>query len=205
MKDRSVIVQLDSGETVCLRPVRREDNARLRAGIAALSDHSRYLRFFTGARTVPDDVVSRLCDADGSDHVAWGAIDLEAPGQPAIGVVHAIRRSGSNEADLALAVLDDWHGKGIARLLLTAVIDDARDAGIRALTADTLAENRAAQHLFRCLGGLSVHREGPVISYRFDIETAARKLATMTPGAAGDGLRTALMRSATPRRWARPG
>jgi hypothetical protein len=28
MKDRSVIGQLDSGETVRLQPVRREDNAR---------------------------------------------------------------------------------------------------------------------------------------------------------------------------------
>ena len=188
MKDRSITGQLDSGETVRLWPVRREDNARLRAGIAAPSDHSRYLRFFTGAPTWPGDVLERLCDGDGSDHVAWGAIDIEAPGQPAVGAVHAIRRSDSNEADLAMAVLDDWHGKGIAQPVLPAVITDARQA------ADTLAENRTAQHLFPCLGSLSAHREGPLISYRFDIKTAARKLTEMTPGAARDSLRAALPR-----------
>jgi hypothetical protein len=154
MKDRSVIGQLDSGERVRLRPVRREDNARLRAGIAAPADRSRYLRFLTGAPTWPGDVIERLCDGDGSDHVAWGAIDIEAPGQPAVGAVHAIRRSDSNEAGLAMAVLDDWHGKGIVQPLLPAVITDAREAAARKLTEMTpgAAGDSLRAALSRCDG-----------------------------------------------------
>ncbi len=192
MDKRSFPVHLDSGEPVLLRPIGRHDMDRMRAGIAALSDHSRYLRFFNGSQTMPDHVVERLCDADGWKHVAWGALDLAGPGEPAIGAVHAIRKGASNQAELALAVLDSWHGKGLARLLLTAVVADARDAGITRLTAETLAENRATRHLFRCLGGLSVPREGPVVSYRFDIETAAQKLEHLTQNAAGETVRAGL-------------
>lgn len=189
-------VHLDSGEPVQLRPIGRDDSDRMKAGIAALSDHSRYLRFFNGSQTLPDHVIERLCDADGWKHIAWGAIDLEAPGQPAIGAVHAIRRGTTSEAELALAVLDAWHGKGLARLLLTAVLTDARAAGITRLTAETMAENRASRQLFRSLGGLSVTRDGPVVSYRFDIDTALQKLEPLTQGPAGHTLRAGLKAAA---------
>lgn len=204
MDNRNFSVPLDTGEPVLLRPIERQDMARMRAGIAALSDHSRYLRFFNGSQTMPDHVVERLCDADGWKHIAWGALDLASPGEPAIGAVHAIRKGAGNEAELALAVLDSWHGKGLARLLLTAVVADARDAGITRLTADTLAENRATRQLFRCLGGLSVHREGPVVSYRFDIETAAQKLELLTQGPAGDTVRAGLKAFAAAQDLAEP-
>ncbi len=196
MDNRSFSVHLDSGEPVMLRPIGRHDADRMREGIAALSDHSRYLRFFNGSQTMPEHVIKRLCDADGWKHVAWGAIDLARPDQPAIGAVHAIRRGASRDAELALAVLDDWHGKGLARLLLTGVIADARRAGISHLTAETFAENRATRQLFRSLGGLSVHRDGPVVSYRFDIETAAQKLEGLTQTAAGERIRSGLKQTA---------
>jgi GNAT superfamily N-acetyltransferase len=196
MDNRNFPIHLDSGEAVLVRPIGRHDADRMRAGIAALSDHSRYLRFFNGGQTMPEHVIERLCDADGWKHVAWGAIDLSSPGEPAIGAVHAIRKGTSCDAELALAVLDDWHGKGLARLLLTGVIADARRAGITHLTAETFAENRATRQLFRGLGGLSVHRDGPVVSYRFDIETAAQKLEGLTQNAAGDLIRSGLDQTA---------
>ncbi len=199
MEHPSFPVQLDSGESVQLRPIGPRDTGRMKAGIAALSDHSRYLRFFNGSQTLPDHVIERLCDADGWKHIAWGAIDHAAPGQPAIGAVHAIRRGASNEAELALAVLDAWHGKGLARLLLTAVLTDARAAGITRLAAETMAENRASRQLFRSLSGLSAHREGPVVSYRFDTDTALKNLEPLTQGPAGTALRAGLKEAAARR------
>jgi len=196
MDNRSFPVHLDSGEPVLVRPIGRHDAGRMRAGIAALTDHSRYLRFFNGGQTMPECVIERLCDADGWKHIAWGAIDLASPGEPAIGAVHAIRKGTSCDAELALAVLDDWHGKGLARLLLTCVMADARRAGITHLTAETFAENRAARQLLRSLGGLSVHRDGPVVSYRFDIETAAQKLEGLTQTAAGEVIRAGVKQAA---------
>jgi hypothetical protein len=90
----------------------------------------------------------------------------------------------------------DWLGKGLARLLLTGVMADARRAGITRLTAETFAENRAARQPLRSLGGLSVHRDGPVVSYRLDIETAAHKLEGLTQTAAGEAIRAGVKQTA---------
>ena len=90
----------------------------------------------------------------------------------------------------------DWRGKGLARLLLTGVMADARRAGITHLTAETFAENRAARQLLRSLGGLSAHRDGPVVSYRLDIQTAAQKLEGLTQTAAGEAIRAGVKQTA---------
>ncbi len=189
MSERTVSLRLKSGEPVLLRPIGPQDATRLREGIAQLSDHSRYLRFFTGARTMPQAVLDRLVDVDGHRHIAWGALDLSRPGLPAIGAGHAIRKQGTTEAELALAVLDAYHGKGVARLLLAAVIADSLDAGITRLTAETLSENTAARQLFRAMGGVSNHREGAVVSYRFDAALADQRLTNMGAGSAMAELR----------------
>lgn len=114
MDNRSFPGHPDSGEPVLLRPIGRHEAGRVRAGIAALSDHSRYLRFFNGGQAMPEYVIQQLCDADGPKHIAGGTIYLASPGEPAIGGGHAIRKGTSCDAGLALAVLDDWQGKGLA-------------------------------------------------------------------------------------------
>jgi ribosomal protein S18 acetylase RimI-like enzyme len=90
-----------------------------------------------------------------------------------------------------MAVLDAHHGKGLARLLMSAVVEDARAGGIRRLAADTLAENAAARRLFRAIGGHATGRDGHVVSYAFDADTVAGRLAAITPGKAMDDLRQA--------------
>lgn len=192
MGELCLTTRLASGERVLLRPIGPHDRARLRDGIAAMSDHSRYLRFFTGSRTIPDAVIDRLVDVDGDRHIAWGAIDLGAVGQPAIAAAHAIRKGNLPEADLALGVLDAYHAKGLARLLLAAVVFDCRRRGINWLEADTLAENTAARHLFRAMGGVSHHREGAVVRYRFETAVADRRLAVIGAGQAMTELRRLL-------------
>jgi len=42
----SITTQLNDGTPVCVRRVRKDDEQRLRDGIAQLSPQSRYLRFF---------------------------------------------------------------------------------------------------------------------------------------------------------------
>ena len=194
MSDRSLTTRLASGEPVLLRPVGQQDANRLREGIAAMSDRSRYLRFFTGARTIPDAIMNRLVDVDGQRHIAWGAIDLASADLPAIGVVRAIRKGDSPEADLALGVLDAFHSKGLARLLLAAVVFDCRAQGIDWLEADTLAENAAARRLFRAIGGISHSREGPVVKYRFETSEVDARLAAIGAGPAMTALRRMLER-----------
>lgn len=160
--------------------------------IAGFSDHSRYLRFFTGARTVPDAVIDRLVDVDGYNHIAWGALHLDGPGAPLMGVVRAMRQGNSDVADLAMGVADVHHGKGIARLLMTLVVHDALAVGISHFVADTLAENNAARKLFLAMGGHAVGRDGLVVTFAFDAALAAERLNAMVSASELADLRAAL-------------
>jgi hypothetical protein len=74
---QSVDATLDNGTRICLRRVRHSDLELIEKGISQLSDQSRYLRFFTGSKTMPPSVVERLADVDGTRHLAWGVVHME--------------------------------------------------------------------------------------------------------------------------------
>lgn len=192
MAHRGFSTYLNSGEAVFLRPIGPRDRDREVDIISRMSDHSRYLRFFSGAKTIPDAVIDRLVDVDGHHHIAWAALDPNVKGAPMIGVVRAMRRGDAPVADLALAVLDAHHGKGLARLLMTAVVHDAVAAGITEFHAETMAENSGARKLFLAMGGKATGRDGHIVTFSFDATKVARKLNQITTGEAMDDLREAL-------------
>ena len=192
MNDRGVSTFLRTGEAVYLRPIGTWDRARETQIISRFSDHSRYLRFFTGAHTVPEAVIDRLVDVDGYRHIAWAALDLNEDGAPFMGVVRAMRRAGTDEADLAMGVLDRFQGKGLARLLMTAVVHDAIAARITRFTAETLSENMPARRLFKAIGGQAAGRDIAVVRYAFDAAIVAERLDMISRSGAAHDLRSAL-------------
>ena len=156
---------------VCIRRVRVEDEQRLKDGIALLSHRSRYLRFFTGMREAPQRVIDALVDVDGHDHIAWGALRSDVVDTPALGVVHAIRDAAEpTEAEFSVAVIDAYHGKGLARLLAAVLLLDCRREGLQHLTVHVLGENAAARALAKGLRAQWVGHEMAV--QVFDIEVA---------------------------------
>lgn len=202
MTGRALSTQLKSGDAVYLRPIGPWDRAREVEIISRFSEHSRYLRFFSGAPTLPDAVIDKLVDVDGYHHIAWGALDLNAPGAPLMGVVRAMRRGTSDEADLAMGVLDAHHGKGLARLLMLAVVHDALAAGITRLHAEMLAENGGARKLFQAIGGKAQGRDGHVVTFGFDAAEVYRRLLDLGAGEAMDDLRETLAAHPLPRQMA---
>ena len=169
--------QLTDGTPVCIREVREDDEARLREGIAKLSQHSRYLRFFSGMSVPPPTVIDKLVSADGHDHIAWGAIKTSDPGLPALGVVHAFRDPDDPaSADFSVAVLDDYHGLGLARLLTAVVLFDARAENLTELNVQILSENKAALGLTRALGGHYVGQDHGVAEFEIVIDDAIQSL-----------------------------
>lgn len=173
---------LDDGTRVCLRTITPDDEERIREGIAKLSAESRYLRFFSPAPSVPDAVIHRLADVDGHDHIAWGAICSECPGWPAIGAVHAVRHvSGMHEVEkrvgeYSVAVLDQFQGRGLARMMTAALLVDCCTEGLTELDVHILSENRAAANLVRALGGTWKSESAGVAEYRVDVGRAIAAL-----------------------------
>jgi len=173
----AIHTHLEDGQPVCIRTIEPGDEERMRAGIARMSPRSRYLRFFSGAAAPPDWVVERLVGPDGHLHIAWGAIQTAEPGQPAIGAVHAIRpHEGDPSAEFSVAVVDEYHGLGLGKLLAATILLDAKAEGLAEFRAHTLAENRQAIDFVKSLGASLAGSDGATLEYAFAVNDALARL-----------------------------
>lgn len=173
MKFCEIETVLSDGRPVCLRTIRPSDEAHIRSGIAEMSDRSRYLRFFSAFRTPPESIVKRLSAVDGHDHIGWGAILIDGQDHPPIAAAHAIRSEELPwHGELAIAVLDEFHGLGLARMLIAAVLLDCLEEDLPVLEMQMLAENRAAQNLVSHLGAKRTAALDSVSHYWLDVREA---------------------------------
>ncbi|WP_084397688.1 GNAT family N-acetyltransferase [Henriciella aquimarina] len=170
-------IKTSDGTPVLLRPLELRDEAALAEAIGSFSNRSRYMRFFSGVQPVPAPVIHRLADVDGACHLAWVAIDESKPERPVIGATHAMRGTADEPvADFAIGLVDAWQHKGVARLLVALLAAESRGKGIASMTAEVLWENRKGRALMTTIGANSTGTDGDVIHFRFDTETALKRL-----------------------------
>jgi acyl-CoA synthetase (NDP forming)/GNAT superfamily N-acetyltransferase len=162
------------GSVVRIRPIRPDDEGPLKAMNQRLSDRSVYLRFFSSNR-VGADVQAHHLATGGVEHQALVA---EVSGQ-VIGVAsYEVLRAA--EAEMAFLLDDAVHGRGIGTLLLEQLAAVAREAGIRRLIADTLAENVPMLRVFANSGFEQTRRfDSGVVELTLDTAYSARTLDRM--------------------------
>ncbi|GGB77320.1 GNAT family N-acetyltransferase [Henriciella pelagia] len=157
------------GDAIVLRPLVDADAPALQKAIDSFSNRSRYLRFFNGAPSVPPAVMRRLTEVDGILHLAWAAVD-EKTGD-IVGAVHAMRDEATDEiGEFALGLIDNWQGKGIARLLIALLASEAMSKGMTGFNANVLWENRKGRALMAALGARSLGSQSGVIQYRIGLD-----------------------------------
>ncbi|WP_431682631.1 GNAT family N-acetyltransferase [Kitasatospora sp. KL5] len=147
---------LTDGTTVLVRPVEAGDRAAvLELHAHGMSEESRRMRFLGTSHRAPELAADRLCGPGRSGVLALGAwADGELVGEADC---QAAAESGGESAELAMAVADAWHHRGVGTLLVEHLVHAARKRGVREFVADTLAGNRAVHKVFSDLG-LPVHR-----------------------------------------------
>jgi acetyltransferase len=149
----SGLIPLAAGRWVNVRPSLPQDLDLLRAFFAALSDQDRYFRFMTKLGALSEIMARRFADADQVRHVALLACATTGGGETVVGEARYVLGSDDpGGAEFAVAVATDWQGLGLARALLARLSGQAADAGVRCLTADTLAGNAAMLELARAAG-----------------------------------------------------
>ena len=166
--DLAAVHRLRDGTPVRLRFIGPADRARLAAGFQKLSRESRYLRFFTAMPNLPDRILDRLVATDGSKHVAIGAeVASDDPAAEGLGVARFIRLDDAPDvAEVAVAVVDAKQQLGLGRLLLRALVEAARERGVRRFRATVLTENTPAQALLHGLADdVTVRRENGSFVY----------------------------------------
>src|SRR5580658_9453813 len=143
---------LADGTTVEIRPTTPEDYDAVKAMHAAMSPDNSYLRFFNFSRLSAEREAERMCRECKPGRMALLAL---ANGQVA-GCGSYDEESGG-KAEVAFAVAEHMHHRGIATLLLEHLVSAARSHGIATFTAQTLGENTPMLHVFAD-AGLPVQR-----------------------------------------------
>jgi GNAT superfamily N-acetyltransferase len=160
VKDYTATETLRDGRTVEIRALRPEDRAGMLAAVGRTSQQSLYRRFFTFKRGFSDQEVDFYVNVDFVDHVALVAV-LEEDGQSVIvaGGRYIVVRPG--EAEVAFVVDDAHQGRGLGAALMRHLAALARQAGLKALSADVLPANAAMLKVFATSGlGMKTQR-GP--------------------------------------------
>jgi RimJ/RimL family protein N-acetyltransferase len=133
---------LRDGSLVLIRPVHDADTALLGDLFSRLSPGSRQLRSLGVKNELGAADVRQLTDVDHHNHEAMWALSPE-DGR-AIGIVRYVRFTEvSDQAEVALTVVDAWQRRRVGTEMLAPVVSYARQEGISSFSAVTSEENVA--------------------------------------------------------------
>ena len=148
---------LADGSTVEIRPAGPADFNAVKAMHEAMSPDNSYMRFFNFSRLAPETEARRICREPRLGHLAL----LALAGGEVVGCASYDALDGpagpGPVAEIAFAVADHMHHRGIATLLLEHLVSFARSHQITVFTAQTLAENTPMLKVFAD-AGLPVQR-----------------------------------------------
>jgi acyl-CoA synthetase (NDP forming)/GNAT superfamily N-acetyltransferase len=144
---------LADGATAEIRPAGPGDLDAVTRFHRDMSPDNLYLRFFSLSKRAAEQEARRVCRPAGAGHAALlallgprlaGLASYELTGTPGV-------------AEIAFAVADDLHGRGIATLLLEHLVSLGRARRVQAFTATTLPANAPMLRVFAD-AGLAVRR-----------------------------------------------
>ncbi len=150
----SAYALLTDGTTIEIRPARPDDFDAVRDMHATMSSENLYLRFFGVSRSAAEGEARRVCREPAPDH---GALLAVLEGQVVGCGSYEVADDGSRSAEVAMAVADDMHRRGVGTLLLEHLVSLARSRGVRTFVAETLTENALMMQVFAD-AGLGAHR-----------------------------------------------
>ncbi|MFE2646483.1 GNAT family N-acetyltransferase [Streptomyces nigra] len=166
---------LTDGTTVRIRAVEPGDHDQLEGLYAEMSPDNRRLRFFSAGSRSAGLAADTVCAPPRPGHRALLA---ERAGQ-VIGLAeyHA-DDDAPHTAELAVAVADGLHHRGVGTLLVEHLVSAARTDGITAFTADALSDDHEVLRLFADLGLAASRRfDGPEVHCAIDLHVDETYLA----------------------------
>ena len=148
---------MKDGTEVMIRPIRPEDEPLMVKFHETLSERSVYLRYFhlmNLAQRVAHERLTRICFIDYDREMALVAERRNpATGESEIlGVGRLTKILGTNDAEVAVLVSDQFQGRGLGKELLARLLIVGADEKLTSLTADILPDNRDVMRICEKLG-----------------------------------------------------
>jgi acetyltransferase len=148
---------MKNGTEVMIRPIRPEDEPLLVQFHKTLSEESVYFRYFhliKLSQRVAHERLTRICFIDYDREMALVAERKDPQtGVPEILAVGRLSKlHGTDEAEFALLVSDQYQGLGLGTELLQRLLQVGRQEQIQRINATILFDNHAMQHICEKLG-----------------------------------------------------
>ena len=140
---------LSDGQVIRVRAMFPRDANRLRRMFSRLSPTSIYRRFHSPLPRVPEWAVTEAVEVDHYDEESLVAV----AGEEIVGQAMYVRLANGHEAEVAVVVEDGWQRRGVGKLLLSRLAEEARRRGIEAFTGTVLPDNGAMRGLMAASGG----------------------------------------------------
>jgi acetyl coenzyme A synthetase (ADP forming)-like protein len=165
---------LRDGRSIYIRALRASDQNHLLALFTRLSPRSVYFRFFRFKKWLSESELSQFTDIDFAQEVALIAAFHEGDNEHIIGVgrYSALQEEHNlGRAEVALAVADQFQGKGVGTLLLEHLAGIARRQGITQFRAVVMEENSQMIQVFSSIGfRIERSQDSGVIHFTFPTE-----------------------------------
>lgn len=151
-------VRLRDGTAAVVVPLLPANREALQQEFEHLSPETRFGRFLSPVPRLTDTMLDDLVDAvDEVDHVALVLLVLPEDGtEVPVGLARIVRYPDDPDAaDVAVTVVDEWQGRGVATALLEVLLRE-RPAGVERIVTVISAGNDASLAMLRRLGAARV-------------------------------------------------
>ena len=146
-------VQLNDGTDVVIRPIRPEDAESEARFVRELSDESKYFRFMNTFEELSQDMLVRLTQIDYHNEMAFLAVRVvDGVEVEQIGVARYATNVDKKSCEFALAVADNWQGRGVGQQLMKDLMGLARSRNLETIEGEVLANNKRMLWLMGTLG-----------------------------------------------------
>jgi len=143
--------RLRDGTEVTIRAIRPEDKGMLREAFKDLDESTIYTRFFAPKKEISDQELKWATEVDMFRNVALVACIRDGGGEKIIGIgryVSAEKPDPPSSAEIAFVVEEDYHGLGLASILLRHLSFIGREQGVSRFEAEVLPSNKAMLKVF---------------------------------------------------------
>ena len=159
---------LGDGSTIVIRPIQADDRDLLAGMFDRLSGDARRRRFRGRIEVLTEEDLDYLTDVDQYRHDALVAVESQS--HEAVGVARYVRLPGRRElAEVAVEVVEEWQGRGVATALLIELTERARSAGVERYSAIVSRENSLMTSLLDRLGAEPLREDDDEVEYEIDL------------------------------------
>src|SRR4051794_29444772 len=161
---------LGDGSTIVIRPIQADDRDLLARMFDRLSAVARRARFRGRSESLTEEDLDYPTDEAQYRHDALVAVESQS--HEAVGVARYVRLPGRRElAEVAVEVVEEWQGRGVATALLVELTERARSAGVERYSALVSRENGVMTDVLGRLGAEPLREDEDELEYVIDLES----------------------------------